>query len=118
VDIQKASSSGSGSQSKFPIKKSRVLLQESYISSGKQGGGATVLWKGHDIVAGETCVPTALNINNLRKAAMLLHFQSCCGYKCFSSLSACRILLSFLCNRGHELVLFVLIIGLCFSVDF
>jgi hypothetical protein len=42
--------------------------------SGKQGGGATVLSEGHDIVTRETCIPTSLNINN-RKIAVL-HFAS------------------------------------------
>jgi hypothetical protein len=40
-------------------------------SLGKQGGGATVLREGPDIVTRETCIPTSLNINNLGKAAML-----------------------------------------------
>jgi hypothetical protein len=30
-------------------------FREYFIYSGKQGGGATVLREGHDIVTGETC---------------------------------------------------------------
>jgi hypothetical protein len=45
-------------------------FSKSYISSGKRGGGATVLREWHDIVTRETCVPS-LNINNLGKAAEL-----------------------------------------------
>jgi hypothetical protein len=46
-------------------------FRESFIASGKQGGGAAVLWEGRDIVTRETCVPAALNINNLGKAPEL-----------------------------------------------
>jgi hypothetical protein len=54
--------------------KPHVLLRgESFIPSGKQGGGAAVLGEGRDIVTRETCVPTSLNANNLGKAAVL-HF--------------------------------------------
>jgi hypothetical protein len=45
----------------------------SFIPSGKQGGGATVLRERRDIVTKETCVPTSLSICNLGKAAVL-HF--------------------------------------------
>jgi hypothetical protein len=44
-------------------------FRESFISSGKQGGGATVLREGCDTVTRETCIPT---VNNLGKAAVLL----------------------------------------------
>jgi hypothetical protein len=54
-----------------------TLFSKSFLSSGKQGGGATVLREGHDIVTGETCVLTSLNVNNLGKAAVM-HFASCC----------------------------------------
>jgi hypothetical protein len=54
-------------------------FRESFISSGKQGGGATVLQEGHDIVTRETCAPTSLNLNNLGKAAVL-HFALFCGW--------------------------------------
>jgi hypothetical protein len=47
-------------------------FSESFIPSGKQGGAA-VLGKGCDIVTGETCITASLNINNLGKAAELLH---------------------------------------------
>jgi hypothetical protein len=54
-------------------------FSESCISSGKQGGGATVLGEGRDIVTRETCIPTSLNVNNLGKAAVL-HFALFCGW--------------------------------------
>jgi hypothetical protein len=54
-------------------KKLESSFRESFIYSGKQGGGAVVLREGCDIVTRETCVPTSLNINNLGKAAVL-HF--------------------------------------------
>jgi hypothetical protein len=48
------------SQSKSPIKKtpSKTLTSsysKSFISSGKQRGGATVLGEGRDVVTRETC---------------------------------------------------------------
>jgi hypothetical protein len=46
-------------------------FSESFISNGKQGGGATFLGEGCDIVTRGTCVPT---VNNLGKAAVL-HFD-------------------------------------------
>jgi hypothetical protein len=39
-----------------------------------------VLREGHDIVIGETCVPTSLNINNLGEAADLISLFSGQGY--------------------------------------
>jgi hypothetical protein len=63
------------SQSKNPIKKILVSFRESFISSGKKGGGATVLKEVCDTVTRETCIST-LNLNNLRKAAVL-HLASC-----------------------------------------
>jgi hypothetical protein len=48
-------------------------FSESFIYSGKQGGGARVLWEGHDIVPRETRHPTSPNVNNLGKASVL-HF--------------------------------------------
>jgi hypothetical protein len=54
-----------------PIKNPRILLQQSFIYSDKQGGGATVLGEGCDIVTRETSVPTSLKVNNLGKAAVL-----------------------------------------------
>jgi hypothetical protein len=65
------SSRGSSSQSKFPIKNLLSSFRESFISSGKQGGGAAVLGEGPDIVTRETCVPASLNGNSLGKAAEL-----------------------------------------------
>jgi hypothetical protein len=63
-----------------PIKKNPMsYFNKSFISSGKQGGGATVLGDRSDIVRRETCVPTSLNINNLGKAAVL-HFALFCGW--------------------------------------
>jgi hypothetical protein len=46
-------------------------FRESFISSGKQGGGATVLREGCDTVTRDTCIPTSPTINNLGKAAVL-----------------------------------------------
>jgi hypothetical protein len=48
-------------------------FSESFIPSGKQGGGAAVLGEGHDIVTRGTCVPASLNVTNLGKASEL-HF--------------------------------------------
>jgi hypothetical protein len=45
-------------------------FSRSFLSSGKQGGGETVLREGHDIVTRETWDPTSLNLN-LGKAAEL-----------------------------------------------
>jgi hypothetical protein len=46
----------SASASQNPPSKSLVSsFSESFISSGKQGGGATVLREEHDIVTRETC---------------------------------------------------------------
>jgi hypothetical protein len=53
----------------------RDVFRESFIYSGTQGCGATVLGKGRDIVTKETYNPTSLNVNNLGKAAAL-HFAS------------------------------------------
>jgi hypothetical protein len=47
-----------------PSKNLTSSFHESFISSGQQGGGATVLGEGHDTVTRETCIPTSLNINN------------------------------------------------------
>jgi hypothetical protein len=46
-------------------------FRESFISSGRQGGGTAVLGDGSDTETGETCVPASLNINNSGKAAEL-----------------------------------------------
>jgi hypothetical protein len=46
-------------------------LRESFIPNCKQGR-AVVLREGHDIIPGETCVPTSLNINNLGEVGVLL----------------------------------------------
>jgi hypothetical protein len=48
-------------------------FRESFIYSGKQGGGATVLREGCDIVTRETCIPTSLNVNILGNPTVL-HF--------------------------------------------
>jgi hypothetical protein len=48
-------------------------FSKSFIHSDKQGGGATVLREGRDIVVRKTCISTSLNINNIGKAAMM-HF--------------------------------------------
>jgi hypothetical protein len=47
-----------------------LFFSESFISSGKQGG-AVVPVERRDIVTGETCIPTFLNVNNLGEAAVL-----------------------------------------------
>jgi hypothetical protein len=54
-------------------------FSESFISSGKQGGGVTVLEEGRDIITRETCIPASLNVNNLGKA-VVLHFALFCGW--------------------------------------
>jgi hypothetical protein len=54
-------------------------FNESFIYSGKQEGGATVLQEGHDIVTRETCIPTFLKVNILGNAAVL-HFALFCGW--------------------------------------
>jgi hypothetical protein len=41
-----------------PSKNLASSFSESFISSGKQGGGATVHGEGRDIVTRETCTPT------------------------------------------------------------
>jgi hypothetical protein len=44
------------SQSKVPHQKNLTTsFSKSFISSGKQGGGAAVLWEGRDIATRETC---------------------------------------------------------------
>jgi hypothetical protein len=62
-----------------PSKRLASFFSESFISSGKQGGGATVLGEGFDIVTRETCIPTSLKVNNLGKAAVL-HFALFCDW--------------------------------------
>jgi hypothetical protein len=56
------------------------FFSKSFISSGKQEGGATVLGEEHDTVTRETCIPTSLNINNLGKAAVLHLASFFCGW--------------------------------------
>jgi hypothetical protein len=68
-DTQPAAANQNPPSKYLPSKKPDSSFSESFISSGKQGGGATVLGEGHDIVTRETCVPTSLN--NLGKAAVL-----------------------------------------------
>jgi hypothetical protein len=64
----------------IPHQKSLTFsFSKSFISSGKQGGGATVLGEGCDIVTRETCLPTSLDLNNLGKAAVQ-HFALFCGW--------------------------------------
>jgi hypothetical protein len=46
----------------------------SFISSGKQGGGATVLGEGCDIVPRETCIPTSFSEQKQLGKAAVLHF--------------------------------------------
>jgi hypothetical protein len=54
---------------------------ESFISSAKHGGGATVLGEGRDTVPRETYIPAFLNTNNLGKqlAAFCLSLSSVTG---------------------------------------
>jgi hypothetical protein len=54
-----------------PFKSLKSSFSESFISSGKQEGGAIVLGEGHHNVTRGTCVSASLNINNLGKAAEL-----------------------------------------------
>jgi hypothetical protein len=69
-------SSPQAANQKSPTKKYLVaFFSKSFISRGKQGGGATFLGEGRYIVTRETCFPSSVNINNLGKAAVL-HFAS------------------------------------------
>jgi hypothetical protein len=76
-------------------------FSESFISTGKQESGATVLREGRDIVTRETCVPASLNVNNLGKVAVLHFALFCCwGHAKLSLLiiehsCACHILIGF-----------------------
>jgi hypothetical protein len=54
-----------------PSKSLASFFSKSFISNGKQGGGATVLREECDIVTRETCIPTLLNVNDLGKSAAL-----------------------------------------------
>jgi hypothetical protein len=62
-----------------PSKSLQSCFSQSFISSDKQGGGATVLREGSDIVTKETCLPISLKVNNLGKAAVL-HPALFCGW--------------------------------------
>jgi hypothetical protein len=77
-DTQLATVSAAANQNP-PSKSLRSFFSESFISSGKQGGGAIVLGEGHVIVTRETCIPISLNINNVGKAAVL-HPALFCGW--------------------------------------
>jgi hypothetical protein len=44
-----------------PAKNLASSFRESFISSGKQGGGATLLGEGRDTVTRETCFPTSFS---------------------------------------------------------
>jgi hypothetical protein len=68
--------SGAAANQKSPPKNFLSSFRESFIFSGKQGGGTTVLREGRNIVTRETCLPTSLKASNLGKAVML-HFASC-----------------------------------------
>jgi hypothetical protein len=57
-------------QAKAPKAKAKASFSESFIFSGKQSGAA-VLQERRDIVTGETCIPSSLNINNLGEEAVL-----------------------------------------------
>jgi hypothetical protein len=48
-----------------------TFFSELFIYGGEQGGGATVLGEGCDIVTGENCDCYSLNVNILGKAAVL-----------------------------------------------
>jgi hypothetical protein len=62
-----------------PSKNLVSSFSKSFISSSKQGGGATVLREGHNIVTRETCIPTSLNVNNLGKAAVFASYLALFG---------------------------------------
>jgi hypothetical protein len=68
----------------YQKRKKKKTFSKSFIFSGKQRGGATVLGEGRDIVTRETCVPTSMNIKQLRK-------RSCVAF-CF---------LALFCGWGH-----------------
>jgi hypothetical protein len=71
------------------------------MPSGKQEG-AVVLREGHDIVTGETCVPTSLNINNLAEAAVLL--SGCSNISL--QMKAVELQLILLTSSSHRLLIF------------
>jgi hypothetical protein len=62
VPLQAANQSIQPPSKNSPLKNLASFFSECFISSGKQGGGATVLGEGYDIVTGETCIPTSLNV--------------------------------------------------------
>jgi hypothetical protein len=69
----------------LPSKKAVSSFSESFISSGKQGGGAAVLGEGHDIVTREICFPTSFSERKqLRKSS-----------------HAAFYLLTLFCGQGH-----------------
>jgi hypothetical protein len=70
VETQPATASAAANH-KFPLKILLPSFRESFIPSGKQGGGAAVLGEGCVIVTRETCGPASLTVNNLGKAAVL-----------------------------------------------
>jgi hypothetical protein len=73
-DIQQPATVSAAANQNPPSKSLLASFRESFICSGKQGGGATVLWEGCNIVKRETCVPTSQNVNNLGEATKL-HFS-------------------------------------------
>jgi hypothetical protein len=81
-------------------------FRESFISSGKQGGGATILWERHDIETRENCIPGSLNTNNLGKAAVLhLTFSLSSGAVAVPN-SACRLLgTAVLMSDSHKILI-------------
>jgi hypothetical protein len=71
MEIQQSAAAEASANQNLPPKNLLASSSKSSISCGKQGGGATVLKEGFDIVTGETCVPTSLNVNNLGKRTVL-----------------------------------------------
>jgi hypothetical protein len=59
-DIQQPATVSVAANQNPPSKSLMPSFSKSFISSGKQGGGATVLREQHDIVTRETCVLTSL----------------------------------------------------------
>jgi hypothetical protein len=79
-------------------------FSESFIFSGKQASGATVLGEGCDIITRETCVPTSLNVNNLGKASVL-HLVLFCVAGAMPNL-ACQLLgTAVLLSSSHRLLI-------------
>jgi hypothetical protein len=109
VETQPAAAAAAANQ-KSPSKTLTSSFSECFISSGKQGGGATVLREGHYTVMRESFLTTSQNINNLGKAAVL-HFALFCDWGLIPLLlykpnSICQLLsTAVLISDSHRLLI-------------